>query len=78
MALFPRMRSRKSKKLKPVVLDEEKLAEKVALQARELQEKEMREKRQQQHLAIYSHLSPRQKRRLKVIAERKGVKNEQE
>jgi len=72
MALFPRMRKRtRGKNLKPVLLDEEKLAEKVALQARELQKKEVREKKQQQMLAIYSNLSPRQKRRLKVIAERK-------
>ncbi len=73
MRLFPRFKSRKSRNMKAVLLDEEKLADRVAIRARELEKKEAQEKKQQKMLAIYSNLSPRQKRRLKVIAERKGV-----
>ena len=76
MGIFPRFKPKKTKNLKPVLLDEDKLAERVAIRANELQQKEMREKKQQKMLAIYSHLSPRQRRRLKYVAERKGVQNE--
>jgi len=74
--MFPRFKSRKSKNLKSVLINEEELAEKIALRAKELQEKEAQEKKRQKMMSIYANLSPRQKRRLKGIAERKGVKDE--
>ena len=79
MALFPRIGKRRlrGKNLKSTLLDEEQFAEKVAIHAKKLQEDEERVKKQQRMLAIYAGLSPRQKRKLKAIAERKGVQHEQ-
>lgn len=75
--MFPKFKNRKAKRLSQSVLDEEKLADKIVLKAKELQEKEAIENKRQRALSIYATLTPRQKRKFKIIAERKGVNDGQ-
>lgn len=70
--MFPRIR-RKSKKLKPVLIDVDKLAKREDIEALNVK---LGDAKRQRLFDRIARLSPRQKRKLiKIIAEQKGVQH---
>ena len=70
--MFPRIR-RKSKKLKPVLIDVDKLARREDIEALNMK---LGDAKRQRLFDRIARLSPRQKRKLaKIIAEQKGVRD---